>query len=371
MNIAVDARALLEEQKDGIASSVTNLLDNLLNIDTTNQYTFFFNKDIPANFKYKNVKCCVLKKPSIFWPQIRLSMYFLRHRNDFDVFFSPTYSLPFYFPRKKIVIIYDLAFKNFKKYFKFFDYSMLLYLTDYSIKHSDRIISISDSTKNDILKYYNVNSNKVRTIYLGYDKNYFYPRSIHDIKTCKTKYNISGDYIVHIGTLQKRKNITRLVKAFALLKKRGLKEKLVIVGKRGWLYDEIFETVRNLKLEKDILFTGYVPLEDLPFLISGSKCFILPSLYEGFGLPLLEAMACGTPVITSNVSSLPEVVGDAGMLINNPYSSDEIAERIYSLLKNNALQNQLKQKGLERAKLFSWNRSAIETLKVINSFGHE
>ncbi|MFA6296291.1 MAG: glycosyltransferase family 1 protein [Patescibacteria group bacterium] len=366
MNIAIDSRPYFEKQKDGISGYFTNLLDNIVKIDHSNDYTLFVNEDCANNFDSRKIDLKILKNPKMCWPQTRLTYHFLTNKDKFDLFFAPAHSIPFYTGCKKVAVIHDLAYKKFREYFTNFDYIMLSKLTtNFAIKYSDHLIADSISTKNDIIEFYDVKPEKISVIYLGYDKNKFYRRSSEEIEKTKIRYKINNDYIIFVGTLQKRKNVERLIRAYDLLVKKGRKEKLVIVGKKGWLYDDIFNAVSELRLKDNVIFTDYVPENDLSALISGAKCFVLPSLYEGFGLPLLEAMACGTPVVTSNVSSLPEICSDAGILINNPYSIEEIAERILGLIDDDLLRSNLSSKGLERARLFSWEKCAKQTLEVL------
>ncbi len=186
------------------------------------------------------------------------------------------------------------------------------------------------------------------------------------IKDLKAKYQIKGDYVIHVGTLQPRKNLLRLIEAFEKIQPSELK--LVIVGKKGWLYKEIFSKVKELDLEDRIIFTGFVSDEELPYLLKGSICLVLVSLYEGFGLPVAEAMSLGVPVVTSNVSSLPEVAGKAGILVN-PLEVGEITKGIEQVAnlyyKNSKKYQELVRKSQAQAKKFSWEKCAQEVLKVL------
>jgi glycosyltransferase involved in cell wall biosynthesis len=195
-------------------------------------------------------------------------------------------------------------------------------------------------------------------VYIGIDFS-FYKRATADIiESIKKKYNINGDYILYLGTLEPRKNLERLIEAYAAVKEsEKAAPLLVIAGGKGWLYESIFETVKRFGIENSVIFTGYVPDADKPALLSGAKVFCFPSLYEGFGMPPLEAMACGTPVLTSNVASLPEVCGDAAYYVN-PLLVSEIEQGIKQLCFNEELRNNLIQKGEERVKLFSWDKIA-------------
>jgi len=202
------------------------------------------------------------------------------------------------------------------------------------------------------------------------------------IEAVKARYGIAGDYVLFVGTLQPRKNLIRLIEAFSpstrLRRAQSSRSgrrlsnpqspisnlQLVIAGKKGWLYEEIFQQVEELELEGKVVFTGYVVAGDLPALLSGAGLFVFPSLYEGFGLPVLEAMACGTPVICSNASSLPEVAGDAALLVD-PLDVEGLAAAMERVLGDEALRAELIERGFERARKFSWERCARETLDVL------
>ena len=365
INIGIDARSLAESRKDGIAYYTENLVREMIS-DNSLDFVLYFNKK-PVEKKRNNVSVQSLHGFNIAWPQIRLSLKFLLNKPKIDLLLSPSHSIPLYCPIPSIAVIYDLAYFKFKKYFTWFDYLMLAKLTtNFAVKNSSRLITISQSTKNDIIKYFNIAPDKITVVYPGYDHHIYYPRKSAVIAKVRNKYRINKDYLIFVGTLQKRKNIVRLIQAFNQLKKVDkIKSQLVIVGKKGWLYEDIFTTVEQLGLTKDVVFTDYVPLTELPALISGAKFYILPSLYEGFGLPLLEAMACGTPVITSNVSSMPEICQRAGLLINNPYSTAEIYQKMKILYFNENLRKQLAAAGLKRCQNFSWRKCARETIAVI------
>ena len=236
----------------------------------------------------------------------------------------------------------------------------------YFKKKASLIIAVSENTKIDVMKYLNVPEKKIRVIYHGVEKEF---QKIEDGEYLKHRLRgigIDYPYIFYLGTLEPRKNVERLIEAFIQLKKRNqINEKLVISGIKGWGHQSIFDKVASSGIEKEIIFTGFVPNEFLPFLYNGASAFVYPSLYEGFGLPVLEAMACGVPVVTSNVSSLPEVAGDAAILLN-PYSVDELADGIWRILSDEDLRNSCITKGIERAKSFTWERCAMETLKAFN-----
>lgn len=236
-----------------------------------------------------------------------------------------------------------------------------------TLNHSQKIISISEFTKKELIRYFNIPESKIKVIYLAADKK-FKPLPKRMIKKVIKKNNLYFPYILYVGTLEPRKNIPNLLRAYSKIKDK-IPPKLVITGKKGWKYKEIFETINNLKLENDVIFTGYVPEEDLPALYNGAELFVYPSYYEGFGLPPLEAMQCGCPVITSNTSSLPEVVGKAGIMVN-PNNIGEIANAMFKVLNNKSLRRKMIKNGLKQAKKFSWEKTARETLKIYKEVYH-
>jgi glycosyltransferase involved in cell wall biosynthesis len=229
---------------------------------------------------------------------------------------------------------------------------------------TDIIISDSLSTKKDCIELLNIPEKRIKIIPLAADEQYK-PLKNKDnvIQEINKEYNIDSPYILFVGTLEKRKNIPTLLKAFYKLKKSDINHKLVIVGGKGWKYTRIFDLIEQLNLQDDVIFTDYVSDEYLVKLYNAADLFVYPSLYEGFGLPPLEAMACGCPVITSNTSSLPEVVGEAGIMID-PNDINSLTESMYTVLTDKGLKEELSKKSLERAKMFSWKKTAAETWKI-------
>jgi glycosyltransferase involved in cell wall biosynthesis len=232
------------------------------------------------------------------------------------------------------------------------------------------VLADSVATKTDLVRAYSANPAKVHVVYLGRDEALAPVHDVTALVEMRGRHGIAGRYLLYIGTLQPRKNLDRVVDAFARLADNpALADvQLVLAGKRGWLYDALFAQVERLGLSGRVLFPGYVPASDLPALLGGALAFVFPSLYEGFGLPVLEAGACGVPVITSNTSSLPEVAGDAALLVD-PYDVDAIAEAMYRLVTDDALRAELARRGLENVKRFSWEKCARETLAVIEGLG--
>lgn len=315
------------------------------------------------NFKYK-----ILPSRKI-WIVTKLMPYLLFSKNKPDVFFSPHhYVVPFSFV-KRVCSIMDLGYLEFSGQFKKYDYWQLKLWSAWSMFVSKRIISISNTTKKDIIKHYKYAKGKTFVTLLGYDKkssNKIVSRM--SIDKVKNKYAIGNDYILFLSTLKPSKNIEGLIKAYAIIKEEINDTKLVISGKKGWLYENIFRTVKDLSLEKDIIFTDFLPEEDKVPLIAGAKLFALPSFWEGFGLDVVSAMALGVPVLVSNRGSLPEVVGNNGVIVS-PESKEDIARGILDVINMPKLKKEkmiIKAKGYVNKK-FDWYSTARETLKIIES----
>jgi len=228
----------------------------------------------------------------------------------------------------------------------------------------DVIITESEAEKKEIVKFLRVPEEKVNVIPSGIDEIYRPLNNLDGIKDeLSANYQIEFPYILHVGAYRPVKNGPALVKAFAELKKRGLEHKLVLVGKPAQRFQEVQKLIKQLGLEEEVITTGYVPYEDLPKLHNAADLFVLPSFKESFPHVLVEALACGCPIVTSNIECMSEIAGDAGILID-PYDVNSLTEGIYKVLTNDGLRQDLRKKGLERAKLFSWERCARETLKV-------
>ena len=264
--------------------------------------------------------------------------------------------------QKKVVTIHDIIAYKFPDSVNLLPRIRFKLLLPKIIKNSDKIITDSYHSKSDLVNHFNVPDEKIEVIYLGVEDRF---RILPPDKVCKVKdkYGLSFPFILYVGVLAKHKNIPVLLEAFNITLKKGLNYKLVIAGEKAWKFQHIFETLHKLGLQEEVIFTGHVPDEDLPALYNAADLFVYPSLYEGFGLPPLEAMACGIPVIVSNTSSLPEVVSDAGFLFD-PLNSVELADAIYKVLTDENLKNNMVTKGLKRAKFFSWEKCAMETLNI-------
>jgi glycosyltransferase involved in cell wall biosynthesis len=298
------------------------------------------------------------------WTHLRLSAELWQRPPD--LLFVPAHVLPFYCPVPGVVTIHDLGYLHYPQAHRPFDRWYLDWTTRRHTRIARRMIADSLATKQDLVQFYGADPDRIQVIYLGRDETL---KPVIDpglIAQAKTAYNIEGDYLLYLGTLHPRKNLVRLIEAFALALSAGdfPPLKLVIAGGKGWLYQEIFARVEALGLAGQVIFPGYISESLKPALLSGAMAYLFPSLYEGFGLPVLEAMACGTPVLTSNVSSLPEVAGKAALLVN-PHEPAEIAQGIIQLVANPQLRQSLIEQGFHQLRKFSWTEAAAQLLETL------
>lgn len=363
MIIGIDGNEANVKEKVGVSTYSLNLLKYFKKIAQKNLQFRVFLKDLPNDdlpktnqfFKYKKVS------GKFLWSQIFLPLA-LRKEKKINVFFSPAHYLPRFNSFPSVVTIHDLSYLYYPQDFLKKDLFQLKYWTRYSLKQAKKIIAVSKTTKKDIIKNYHIKEEKIVVVYNGYEK-------ISQEKIKKFSYEIKIDnrpYLLYVGTLQPRKNINTLIKAFAKFKQMFPEFQLIITGKKGWLYKKIFQEVIDLGLENDVFFTDYVKDNQLIFLYKNAFALVLPSFYEGFGIPLLEAMNFECPVVASFSSSLPEVGGDA-CLYFDPYNFYDLVEKLKILKENSSLRKELIKKGKARVKLFSWEKCAKETLSVIKS----
>ena len=313
------------------------------------------------NFKYKIIR------GSRVWIITKLMPHLWKNIEKLDVIFSPSHYVVPITLLPRMCSIMDLGYLKSLGQFKKYDYWQLKYWSAISIFVSKVVFAISDDTKTNIIRKYPFVSKKVVVTPLAYDPNLFSSKvAKEDIARVKNKYTIVNDYILFLSTLKPSKNIEGLIDAFSILVSQYPKISLVIAGKKGWLYESIFQKVKELELEKQIIFTDFVSEEDKPALIAGAKVFCLPSFHEGFGLDVLNAMACGIPVVVSHSGSLTEVAGNAGIYID-PNSSKSIATALSKVLSMNDIEyNKQVALGLEQVKKFSWEITAKKTLEALD-----
>lgn len=367
MKIAVHGSHLCQEREDGNQTYIINLFENIAKIDHKNQYNFYYSKESNKKIQAPNFHHIIDKK-SFAWTQRVFPM--LLRKDKPDLLFMPIQMLPFLKDRKQksVVTIHDLAFLYYPETFPLKDRILHKIYVKEAIYKSDHLIAITEATKSDILKEYNVPESKISVVYHGIDSQKFRLMKEEDkplVEKILSKYKITKPYIIYVGNVQPRKNVQNLIKAFIQLKKEYIDIQLVIAGAKAWLVDEVMEEVKDF-MNEDIIFTGRFDNEELVPLLWGSKIFVLPSLYEGFGLPILEAGACGIPVLVSNTPSLLEVIGDKDLTFD-PINPKDIKEKILEVLKNKDLYDKIKEYCYLRSQEFSWEKTAQETLKILES----
>lgn len=364
MRIAIDAH-MVGTRGTGNETYVVNLSKALASIDTTNEYRLYtYNPALlpgellrPSNFSALRVR------PALSAIRIPLSMPFLSWKDGHDLL-HVNYIAPPMCPCHTVVTIHDISYEFFPEFFSPRDRTLLSTFVPVSAKRASKIITVSNNTKQDIIERYGVDEDSIVVTHEAADPAFAQITDERLLRRVRDEYGISDDFLLAVGNLQPRKNLPRLVEAFAdLIQSGAIRHQLVIAGQAFWRESEIIDLVEDKHLQDHVVFTGYVPREDLVLLYNAATLFLYPSLYEGFGLPPLEAMACGTPVITSNCSSLPEVVGDAALLID-PRDTEQLAQAVAKALSSDELRRELSLRGLERAKSFSWERTARETLSV-------
>ncbi len=361
-HFAVDGNEANVEYKVGVSVYTFQLLSYFQkNADEKTRFTVFLRNapraDMPSASEYFRYE---VVPGTIGWSQLflplRLGMKFIKGIR-YDVFFSPAHYIPRFCPFKTVVTIHDLSYLYFPNEFLKKDLYQLTHWTQYAIKKSSKVIAVSKTTKRDILKEYGENDNKVVIIYNGYTP---------ENTTQQSKKKNALPYFLYLGTIQPRKNIKFMIAAFSQFIKAHPDFQLIIAGKMGWLSEDIIPYVITLGLDKSILFPGYVPDEEKNNLYKNAAAYILPSLYEGFGIPLLEAMSHGCPVISSFKSSLPEVGGEA-CLYFDPNDTSDLIEKMELIVTDKKMRKDLMAKGMQRVKTFSWAKTGEETLVLLQS----
>ena len=355
-------------QRTGVPNYLYNLLINLIEMGKSDEISLLHYKN-SSDPVYTHINDIVIPKSVLKLTNVWGFPRTIK-KSNIDILHYPTHwhnqIAPYFLNSdvKKILTIHDLTtFLYPETHVRSFALGWNLTLK--LIKNRvDFVVADSESTKNDCINYLGIPDEKVKVVHLAADTRYRPLKNKDEIRIeLEDKYGLKIPFILSVGTLEKRKNISTLFKAFYKLKNNQIEHKLVITGGKGWKYQEIFNTLDKLDLRNDVIFTGYVPDDDLVKLYNVADMFVYPSLYEGFGLPPLEAMACGCPVITSNTSSLPEVVGDAGIMVD-PEDDNGLYLEMNELIIDQDLKNTLKKKSLQRAQMFSWRKTARETWSI-------
>lgn len=362
MRIGIDLSAL-SNTVAGIGNYCIQLVKGIYKLDKENEYFLFAPTDIEVpvelndrwhfinyggTIKYMTKVPRILKKKKI------------------DVFVGTRHYLPPFNPGiKYLAIVHDLIPLYMPELFTKDHLIRFRLFTKLCAKKANHVIAISEATKEDVMKYMKIPESRISMIYQGADKRFSPEKDEKRIKEVMEKYGITKDYILCLSTVEPRKNMLRTIKAFEQLQIKGYTDyQLVLVGGKGWNNGEIYEYVQNHAMQESVIFTGYASDDEIKHIYANATVFAYPSLCEGFGIPIIEAMQSGTPVITSNVSCMPEVAGDACELVN-PYSITDIEHAMEKLITNEALREKYVQAGFKRAPLFSWDKCAKEVWKVI------
>jgi glycosyltransferase involved in cell wall biosynthesis len=366
LHIAIDAHSV-GTGLAGNESYITNLIEALAEIETRNRYTLYVTKPqaidrFRGRWPHVDVRLTLPHTPLIRIP-LTLSAELRRHPVDL---LHVQFTAPPMAPCPLVVSIHDLSFEHLPETFTRRGRTQLRFTVRRTARNAAQIITISESSRRDIIGTYGIMPERVTVTPLAAPSHFAPVLDTARLASIREQYGIRGDYILGVGSIQPRKNLVRLIDSYArLLASRGEERlpQLVLVGKKAWLFGETLRAVEDRGLADNIIFTGYVPESDLPALYSGALCFVYPSYFEGFGLPPLEAMQCGTPVITGNRTSLPEVVGDAAITVD-PFNVEEIGAALSRLIDSSELRSTLRAKGLVHARKFNWRETAKLTLVV-------
>ncbi len=370
MLVGVDASRVQAEGGTGTEAYSLSLIRELLRLGAPHRFRLYFREGEavrlfapdPARWEAR-----VIPFPRL-WTHVRLSWEMVRCPPD--ALFVPAHVLPLVHPRRSVVTVHDLGYLRFPEAHPPFERWYLDWSTRFNGRAAARVLALSETTRDDLVRHYGVPPEKVRVVYPGLRDGMAPVEDEGRIRDVLARYGVRQPYFLYVGTLKPRKNLLRLVRAYARFAAEehgdGARPLLVLAGKPGWQHEALVREVERLGLAGTVVFPGYVEDADLPALYTGALAFVFPSLYEGFGLPLVEAMACGTPVVASRTSACGEVAGDAALLVD-PLSEEEIAGALAQVARDADLRAALAARGRERARAFSWERAAREVLDVLTS----
>jgi glycosyltransferase involved in cell wall biosynthesis len=357
----------LRQHEGGVKVYTSNLLDALLALDRENEYVFLYQdrRLVGSYAAYANVKEVAVPVPSkLVWDQLVAPA--IAQREDVDVLFNPKFSVPLVWQRPSVFVLQGSDWFVMPQNQRWHDRVNHRVLTPLYCRKARAIISISNSVKRDVVHHLKLDGEKVKLVYYGLDHAIFHPvRDQERLRLVRARYRLPDRFILYVGQIYPAKNFGGILRAFARVR-GNLPHKLVVAGEPRWKYTGEIRLIAELGLEQDVLFTGWVPQSELPEFYSLADLFLFPSTYEGFGMPLIEAMACGCPIVTSTTGSCPEVVSGAALLAE-PADVGCIAQRVLEALTNRELRRQLVEKGLRRAQDFSWEKCARATLAVLTS----
>jgi glycosyltransferase involved in cell wall biosynthesis len=365
MKIGIDAREFVSGQMTGIGRYLWHFLQYATTSNYPHEYVLFCNQETKIPFDLPKLKSVIITEnitPN--WDQILLPLNIAREK--IDVFLTPYFKAPFFLSSNVVLIINDLIPLLFPEEHRLFKRIYFRFMCGMAARRATRIITISANSRDDIVKYLRLPADKIEIVHLGVEERFRSP----DIRIEETrrKYALPQKFILYLGNLSPHKNVQGLIKSYAALPVNLREQYKLVLGapKSGIYFPYIKKAIKEMELNQDVLFTGFIEDKDLPAVYHTSSLFAFPSLYEGFGLPPLEAMACGCPVVSSNTSSMPEVLGDAALFFN-PYNVEEMSLVIRQMLEDENLRSRFRQKGLERVKLFTSDKMTNRILNVIES----
>ncbi len=368
MLIGIDASRSTAGQRTGTENYSLYLIRELLASTKGHRFRLYFNQAPPPGLFPDKTEYRVIPFTRL-WTHLRLSWEMFRHAPD--LLFVPSHVLPLVHPQCSVVTVHDLGYLYYPEAHTLSQNAYLRWSTRFNARSAAAVLADSEATRQDLVRHYQIPKEKISVVYPGRDETLLRICDPAALAGVRARYGLNEAYLLYVGTLHPRKNLVRLVQAFSLLVQSPASNaqslipnlQLVLAGQKGWLYDEVFALVRKLGLRDRVHLTGYVPEADLAALLSGARAFVYPSLYEGFGFPVLESMACGTPVICSNVSSLPEVAGDAAIQVD-PLDVEALAQALYHVISDDGLCRELVERGYRQVQRFSWQRCTRETMQV-------
>jgi len=362
LHIGIDANEANQDIRVGVGQYAYNIIRELEKLDPYNHYYLYLKNPPKSDFpKERKNWTYLVFGPQKLWTKIALPLKLFMQRQPLDFFYTPVHYSPHFSPFKTIPTIHDLGYLDTQEQFTKKDIHQLIHWTKHSLDISHHIMAVSNFTKNELNRIYQIPKDKISVIPNGINTNIKVNKKTLP-KTLK-KFKIQKPYFLYLGTLKPNKNIPLILRSFKDFQQKDNSHQLVIAGKKGWLFDEIFQTVKDLKLQKDVIFTDYISEEEKWQLYSKATASLLPSLYEGFGIPALETMLMGTPIIASNIPPLKEVIEDKGILID-PTSQEQLTKAMHEI-KNNRKKYQ--KELIAQAKKYTWENSAKKLIEVFSS----
>jgi glycosyltransferase involved in cell wall biosynthesis len=369
MKIAVIARMLRRGKIEGIGMFARETLQRITKQHPEHQFAFLFDRPYDDEFTFsENVRPLILSFPArhpaqiAWWHQVSLKKYL--QKNSHDILISPDGSIPLRSPVPTLAVIHDINFEHFPADLPFSFRHYYRYYYPKIAKAATRIVTVSEFSKSDIINRYNIDAGKIDVVYNAVGDS-FRPIDGTMINTVRSRYSSGSPYFLFVGSIHQRKNIDGMIRAFDKFKENVPSDmKLIFAGAKRWWKKETEDAFHQSLYKNDIIFTGRVSDEQLTELIGSALALVLASKFEGFGIPILEAMKCGVPVITSDVTAMPEIAGDAALLVD-PFSTDSISEAMRKIFQDDSLRQSLISKGIERAKKFTWDESATQLWKSV------